>query len=144
MPGVGPHPWINDRRSAEEYFLKNDPEIHSFRSKLYDKEKVVHYRMGTVLVYRLDVWHRGTPMKPNSTRIVINLAYKKANAPWLTNWEAGWATHAYDKCLWGLVPLLDEDQKAALGIPRGRDPFWRTGNNLANYEARYRNQTPMS
>jgi len=59
MPGVGKHEWINDKNICEEYFKNNDAEIFEFRQKLYEKEKYVKYKKGTVLLYRLDVWHRG-------------------------------------------------------------------------------------
>jgi len=80
----------------------------------------------------------GTPIKLDTKRIVINLAYKKAGCDWLTSWEAGAATHAYDK-LWGLIPKLNEEQKALLGIPRQNDHYW-TIQSRANYDARYNQQ----
>ena len=138
MPGVGRHEWINDRSTAEEYFKNNDQEIYEFRQKLYDKERYVKYKKGTVLVYRLDVWHRGTCMNSNKKRIVINAAYKKAGRDWLTNWEAGIATHAYDR-LWGLIPTLSEEQQSLLGIPRLTDSYW-TQQNKINTHARYHQQ----
>lgn len=77
MPGVGSHRWLNDRAKTEEYFEVNDPDIFTFRQEIYKREKYVNFTMGSVLLYRHDVWHRGTPIKPGQTRIVINLAYKK-------------------------------------------------------------------
>ena len=138
MPGVGKHEWINDRNTAEEYFRYNDKDIYEFRQKLYNKERYVKYKKGSVLIYRLDVWHRGTPIKIDSRRIVINLAYKKAGRDWLTNWEAGAATNAYDR-LWGLIPRLSEDQRALLGIPRCSDAYWTT-QTKSNFDARYQQQ----
>ena len=35
---------------------------------------------------------------------------------------------------------FDEDQKAALGIPRELDPWWEKDNNRDNFSARYRDQ----
>ena len=69
---------------------------------------------------------------------MINLAYKKGGLDWLTNWEAGIATHAYDT-LWGLIPRLEEEQKAILGIPRQSHQYW-TLQNKTNYDARYNQQ----
>lgn len=140
QPGVGEHEWINDRQSAERYFEENDPAIYAFRQNLYAKEKYVRYKKGTVLLYRLDVWHRGTPMKSGSSRIVMNLAYKKASHHWLTCWEEGYAVSAYNSRLWGLIPQLTEDQRELLGYPRESHSFWQEGNNVANVAARYRNQ----
>eukprot|EP01038_Epipyxis_sp_PR26KG_P008344 gene8344-11288_t len=137
MPGVGAIPWINDRTLAEKYFLENNPSIYEFRQKLYAREKSVQYNKGSVLFYRLDVWHRGTPINPGKTRNVINLGFKKTGCTWITCWEPGWATNAYDN-LWGLIPTLDEDQRAALGIPRGSDLYWSKGRNQDNFAARYK------
>lgn len=140
MPGVGRHEWINDRRTAEAYFHENDPDIYTFRQELYKKEKYVRYTVGTVLLYRLDLWHRGTPLLPEGrARAVINLGYKKAGHSWVTCWEAGWATQAYDN-LWGLIPTLNDDQRSALGIPRSADAWWDKDGNRANVQARYQGQ----
>ena len=58
---------------------------------------------------------------------------------WVTKWHRGWAYEAYDN-LWGLMNEFDEDQKAALGIPRELDPWWEKDNNRDNFSARYRDQ----
>eukprot|EP01036_Dinobryon_divergens_P028218 gene28218-37130_t len=146
MPGVGKHPWINDRETTEEYFRENDPTIYGFRQQLYSRERYVRYRPGTLLLYRHDLWHRGTPMKSDGVsvggdgmRLVLNLVFKKLGEVWLTNWHRGWAYEAYDN-LWGLMNELDEDQKAALGIPRELDPWWETDNHRENFNARYKDQ----
>ena len=146
MPGVGRHRWINDRETTEEYFRDNDPSIFEFRKQLYAREKYVKYQPGTLLLYRHDLWHRGTPLKVPSEesgdekmRLVLNLVFKKPGDVWVTNWQPGWATAAYDN-LWGVVNTLDEDQKAALGIPRNADPWWEKNNNRENYAARYKDQ----
>lgn len=120
--------------------MDKDPNIYHFRQQLYEKEKYVWYEKGTVLLYRHDLWHRGTPMKntgsPDHMWLVMNLTFKKPGHHWVTNWQAGWAKEAYDN-LWGLLPTLDEDQKAALGVPREGDEWWNTGNNRSNVAARY-------
>ena len=52
---------------------------------------LVDFKPGTVLFYRHDLWHRGTPVHFNKTRIVQNIGYKKAGCDWITNWNSGWA-----------------------------------------------------
>jgi hypothetical protein len=69
----------------------------------------------------------------------MNLGYKKAGHHWVTCWSRGWSYEAYDN-LWGVVPSLSEDQKAALGIPREAHPWWQEGANRANVQARYAGQ----
>jgi hypothetical protein len=41
-----------------------DPELSDFRASLYEREVAVGYQPGTVLLYRHDLWHRGTPLLP--------------------------------------------------------------------------------
>jgi hypothetical protein len=142
MPGTGKHPWINDRTTTENYFKEQDPTIYEFRQKLYAKEKYVKFCKGTILLYRLDVYHRGTPIKEDATRIVMNLGYKKSHCSWITNWHKGWSYYNYDN-LWGVVPTLNEDQKAALGMPRDNHPYWNQGKNRENCEAKYKDQEPF-
>jgi hypothetical protein len=142
MPVTGKHPWINDRTTTENYFKEHNPSIYEFRQKLYAKEKYVKYSKGTILLYRLDVYHRGTPIKENATRIVMNLGYKKADCPWITSWQRGWSSNLYDN-LWGVIPTFNEDQKAALGIPRENNSYWEQGKNRENCEARFKDQVPV-
>lgn len=139
MVGVGKHKWINDKSSTEAYLLENDFKMYDFRQKLYKREKYAKFNKGTALLYRLDVWHRGTPIRESKDRIVINIGYKKKSVHHITCWGRGYATHAYDN-LWGLVPILTDDQKAVLGIPSHNDDFWKEDNNLAHYNSRYQGQ----
>eukprot|EP01031_Cornospumella_fuschlensis_P026557 gene26557-32095_t len=141
MPGTGQYPWVNDRTTVENYFKEVDPELYAFRQELYKKEKYLNFRKGSLLLYRHDVYHRGTPIKPGHTRIVLNLAYKKSHCTWITCWSRGFAFYAYDQ-LWGIIPTLSEDQRAALGIPREADVYWSQGSNRENFSARYLNQVP--
>ena len=91
MPGVGDMPWINDKTLAEKYLNLNFPDVYSFRKYLYGREQRVQYKVGTILLYRLDLWHRGTPLKNDKDRAVVNLLYKKREAAHITSWHRGWA-----------------------------------------------------
>ena len=95
LPGFGSRPWINDRATAEAYLAEHEPAAHSFRAELYKREVATKYRPGSVLFYRHDVWHRGTPLKPGAMRRVHNLSFKRADAEWITCWNHGWAKNAY-------------------------------------------------
>ena len=88
MPGVAGHDWINDKGSAERYFERADPEIARFRRRLYEREVEVKYRPGTLLLYRFDLWHRGTPLKSTAPpRRVLNLVYAKTGIRHITPWN---------------------------------------------------------
>ncbi|MGQ0593812.1 MAG: phytanoyl-CoA dioxygenase family protein [Gammaproteobacteria bacterium] len=68
-PGVGALEWRNDRAAAEAYLERQAPEVAKWRAEhLYPREVMADYRMGTVLFYRHDTWHRGTPLAPSLWR----------------------------------------------------------------------------
>ena len=70
-PGIGPHPWVNDAEAAEAYFETEHPETYEFRKEqLYRREVRVRYRVGTALLYRSDLWHRGTRVNEGALRVV--------------------------------------------------------------------------
>ena len=60
----------------EDYFKQNHPDVYHFRKELYQHERIITPKKGDVLLYRLDVWHRGTPVKQNHTRFAMNLLWK--------------------------------------------------------------------
>ena len=68
---------INDKSNTEKYFKENHPEIYDFRQQLYDRELKLSPDCGDILFYRLDLWHRGTPVKNGKVRFVMNLLWKK-------------------------------------------------------------------
>jgi hypothetical protein len=53
------------------------------------------YSFGTVLLYRLDTWHRGAEVNPGKTRFVMNLLWKKKDAHRIGYWNRGWAVSMY-------------------------------------------------
>lgn len=136
MPGFGEIPWLNDKTLTEKFLETNYPETFRFRQKLYARERTVKYTIGTTLFYRLDVWHRGTPLIKNKDRAVVNLLYKKKDVRHITSWHRGWAQNVYNT--WDsprtyppqmgkfelLLMSLSPDQRAALGFPPVGDKFW--------------------
>ena len=75
MPGQRDYTFYNSASAAENYFIKNHPSIAKFRRKLYANEIQPIVKPGGVLFYKLDVWHRGTPTRPNKIRHVMNICY---------------------------------------------------------------------
>lgn len=112
MPGVG-MPFANERTRAE---VGQDP----FRLALYDAEVHVQAKKGDVLFYRHDVWHRGTPVHPGKTRRVLNLVFKKPECHHIYQWGPGYARGNYHGKVEATVRALSDDQRRALGIPKGR------------------------
>jgi hypothetical protein len=120
MPGLGDYPFFNDRAFAESYFRKHHPEVADFRQSLYSREQSVSFRPNTVLFYRHDVWHRGSPIRPGQRRVVMNIGFKKARCDWITCWNQGWArglcwhNRKMQMCIRSASPL----QRMCLGFPR--------------------------
>ncbi|GBG33008.1 Hypothetical Protein FCC1311_092322 [Hondaea fermentalgiana] len=153
MPGVGVHPWINDRAQAEAHLASSDPELYAARQELYRREELVDYRIGTVLLYRHDLWHRGRPVRPGASRLVCNLVFKKSSTDRVNAWNTGFARFFYNikHVLAGgdlyperptvgaferLFVSLTPAQRAVLGFPWPGDSYW-TPETLVAAEARW-------
>jgi hypothetical protein len=79
-----------------------------------------------VLLYRHDVWHRGTPMLPGALRIAQNLTFRRADCEWISTLHTGWAWSAYrpSKYFERLIAGLSLDQRAVLGFPQPGSRYW--------------------
>jgi hypothetical protein len=138
-PGVGALEWLNDRESAEAYLHKHAPEVARFRAEqLYPREVHARYRFGTMLLYRHDTWHRGTPLRPGTMRLAQNLTFRKAGSEWVSVLHPGWAWSMYrpGQPIERLIALSSIDQRCVLGIPAPGHPYW-TAETLAGVSARY-------
>ena len=139
MPGVQERPYINSRVEAEDYLAKNYPEIASFRAtNLYPRERIAHYRRGSVLFYRHNTWHRGRPVNDGTCRIVQNLTFKKAGSEWLNVLHPGWCWSMYGKqqVMERWVASASVDQRALLGFPLPGHNYWSIA-TVAAVESRY-------
>ena len=138
-PGVAGLPWENDKDSIEKILEKDYPDVYNFRKELYKKEKVVHYKPGTILFYRHDIWHRGTPVNLGQVRRVINLAYRRESCDWLTTWNPGWARNMYDKTFYleKLITKSSVKQRNILGFPKPGHKYWNK-NTLNAVDKRYK------
>lgn len=124
MPGINENKFINDKRSAEAYFKKKKPEIYNFRQELYKKEKILSPNFGDILFYRLDLWHRGTPVKNGKIRFVMNLLWKKKECFWINQWNPGWTKKMYYGDIEKLFTKLSPLQRSILGVPLPGDRYW--------------------
>ena len=136
MPGQHGYTFKNDKSSAEDYFLKNHPEVYEFRKKLYEHEIIIDAKPGDVLFYRLDLWHRGTPVKKNKIRHVVNLAFKKKECYWINTWNKSFTKGMYYGRIEKLISSLTPRQCSVIGIPPVGDPIW-TRQRIENMKARY-------
>lgn len=140
-PGVAGMPYINERTAAEAYLADHRPQIEAWRREhLYPREVSARYRIGTVLLYRHDTWHRGTPMNPGALRLAMNLTYRKAGHDWMGVLHQGWSWAMYrrSQVMERLIARASPDQRAVLGFPKPGHPYWNA-QTLAAVEARYAN-----
>ena len=125
MPGQAGHwTFYNDRAHAERHFRDHAPEVAHFREKLYAREQIPLYKPGDVLLYRYDVWHRGTPVRAGQRRSVVNIAWKKRDSFWHLVWNPAWSKNNYygetERVFIGLSPK----QRALLGVPKPGHEYW--------------------
>ena len=139
--GIGGIPYKNDRDSCESWMKENRPDMFEFRRRLYEREIPVKFKRGTVLLYRHDVFHRGTPIKPNTFRIVQNLVFRRHDADWITTWNHGFARSMYgDGQRFTIEHVIGEstpEQRAVLGFPMPGHSYWNRV-TLTAVEARYK------
>ncbi len=137
-PGIGDLDWINDRTSAEAHLVEKAPAVATWRAELYRRERRVSFRSGTVLFYRHDTWHRGTPLEPGSMRLAHNMTFRRADCEWIATLHPGWSWTMYrpDKLLERLIAEATVDQRAVLGFPGPGSRYW-CDQTIAAVEARY-------
>ena len=115
------------------------PEVAAFRTEhLYAREAPFRYGCGTLLLYRHEMWRRGTPLLPGALRVVANLTFRKEGAEWVSQLPAGWAWAMYRRGMQmeRLVAAASVDARCVLGFPAPGHPY-RTHATVAAVKARY-------
>jgi ectoine hydroxylase-related dioxygenase (phytanoyl-CoA dioxygenase family) len=137
-PGVAGLPWENDKDTIEAILKESHPEVYKFRQDLYKKEKFATFKPGTVLFYRHDIWHRGTPVNLGQVRRVVNLGYRRESCDWLTTWNKGWARKMYHETQFveKLIVNANIRQRNILGFPKPGHKYW-TKETLEAVDKRY-------
>lgn len=136
MPGQAGKPFFNDRDTVEKWFKKNDSATYELRQSLYEREQQVSFTPGTILFYRHDIWHRGTPVAPGKLRRVHNLGWRRAEARGFSNWNEGWARTSYYGNVESIIGRSSPLQRSLLDFPMPGDSYW-TAQRIKNVEARY-------
>jgi hypothetical protein len=136
MPGQAGKPFFNDRATVEDWFRINDPAAFELREKLYQREELVKFKPGTILFYRHDIWHRGTPLIPGKLRRVHNLAWRRADARGWSIWNQGWARQSYYGNVESIIGRSSPLQRSLLDFPLPGDSYW-TKSRLDNVAARF-------
>lgn len=136
MPGQAGIPFFNDRATVESWFKDNDPNAYELRQQLYEREEVVPFKPGTILFYRHDLWHRGRPLVAGKLRRVHNLAWKRADARGVCNWNEGFARGSYYGKVESIIGRSTPLQRSVLDFPLPGDDYWSI-ERLKNVEARF-------
>lgn len=136
MPGQAGKPFFNDRATVESWFKENDPDAYELRQQLYEREEVVQFKPGTILFYRHDLWHRGRPLVAGKLRRVHNLAWKRADARGICNWNEGFARNSYYGKVESIIGRSTPLQRSVLDFPPPGDDYW-SYERIRNVEARF-------
>jgi hypothetical protein len=129
-PGLAGLEFVNDRGEAAAYLRDAAPDTAQWREEnLYARARAVHYQPGTVLFYRQDLWHRGTPLRPGAVRLIHNMTFRRKECDWISTVHQGWAWAMYRSSK-VMVKLLAEgsvEQRCVLGFPEPGHSYWTRG-----------------
>ena len=126
-PGLAGLDFVNDREEAEAYLKQAAPDIARWREEnLYPRARAAHFTPGTFLLYRHDMWHRGTPLLPGAKRLVQNLTFRRSDCEWISTLHTGWAWAMYrpSKVMVRMLATASVDQRCVLGFPAPGHPYW--------------------
>jgi len=137
MPGICGTPFINQRKEAEEMMATHSPVSANIRQQCYDREVQPTFKPGDVLFYRLDTWHRGTPVNDGQVRHVHNLVWKRKDAEGIQQWNPGFTQHMYGGTLEKFISGLEPGQLETLGFPDRRSRKWKSEDFCAAVQKRY-------
>lgn len=138
-PGVAGLNYVNDKQHAEAYLRDTAPAVAEFREEhLYAREVHARYKFGSVLFYRHDTWHRGTPVTHGALRLVHNMTFKKAASEWINVLHPGWSWSMYrrNQYMEKLIARASVAQRAVLGFPPPGHDYW-SAQTIAAVAARY-------
>jgi len=129
-PGMAGLEFVNDRTQAEAYLREAAPETARWRAEhLYPKARSVQYQPGTVLFYRQDLWHRGTPLRPGVMRLIHNITFRRKECEWISTVHQGWAWAMYrsSKVMVKILAQGSVEQRCVLGFPKPGHSYWTRG-----------------
>lgn len=129
-PGLAGLEFVNDRTEAEAYLGEVAPETAQWRAaNLYARARSVRHQSGSVLFYRHDLWHRGTPLRPGAMRLLQNMTFRRADCEWISTLHQGWAWAMYrrSKVMVKLLAQGSVEQRCVLGFPEPGHAYWTRG-----------------
>jgi hypothetical protein len=137
MPGICGAPFANQRKEAEEIMANRSPESAEIRQQCYDRELRPTFKPGDVLFYRLDTWHRGTPVLDGQVRHVHNLVWRRKDAEGIQQWNPGFTQSMYHGALENFIATLEPNQLETLGFPDRNSDCWKSAEFCEAVQKRY-------
>jgi hypothetical protein len=113
------------------------------RPDWYDHEVRAIGPAGTVVVYRIETFHRGTALRrPGGHRFTIHLNIRRAVNDWIS--RRAWTDRANDDAAWGdFVAAAEPMQLQLFGFPPPHHPYW-TPRTLEGMALRYPGFDPVA
>lgn len=131
-------PFRNNRADAEALLRTTDPHAYAVRAKAYRRErKLTDARVGSVLFYRLDVWHRGTPVHEGRMRYTHNFVWSRPDVVGLSVWNGGLLQKMYSGWLERWMARATPPQLMALGFPPPWSHVWTSAAYRRAVASRY-------
>jgi len=109
------------------------------RPDLYATERAVKFVPGTVLMYNLGTWHRGTVVKAGEVRMAHHIGLRRADAEWVQYSSIASALRSasnFDLDRY-IAEQLNPTQRCLLGFPHEGHEKWRQAGALDDVAARY-------
>ncbi len=125
---------ICSRRHYPEKILWPAHYTREQRPQLYEHEEKVVVPAGSLLIYSMRTFHRGTPFNKDAGRLAQFITYAPAAWKWLG--IVGWSAQAIKPEFRAWIETATPKQRELLGFPPPGHAYW-TEETLAGVSARY-------
>ena len=114
------------------------PAVYSpeARPELYDNERLVTVKAGSLLCYSMRAFHRGTAFKREGGRLGMFVTYAPMAAKWLG--IVGWAQEGPRREFTAWIERASVEERTTLGFPAPGDAYW-TPETIDGVAARFAN-----
>lgn len=131
--GLGPTA-VCSRQHYPERILWPSVYTRDERPALYDHEVTVTAPAGSLLIYSMRTFHRGTALNREGGRLGMFVSYAPAGCPWMG--IVGWSQEAPRREFGRWMERASVAARTTLGFPPPGDPYW-TAETLDGVSARY-------
>ncbi len=104
------------------------------RPEIYDNERKIIVPAGSLFIYSMRTFHRGTPFRAAGGRIAQFITYAPAAWKWLG--IVGWPARAKYPEFQQWMEQATPEERELLGFPPPKHPYW-TEETIAGVSARY-------